>query len=280
MKDKKIEIPDEYKGVSIEQLRKRANKPFKVENVHVPTEEEKLYWQKIQKMNEEASKMTLESLINSRPKSLIPVKKPYPVEFNVAWNFFMHIYNQVLQKHNKVYKNTAEREYKLQELVKYFIGQESKLDSTKGILLFGGVGTHKTTIMQCLMEMCKAIEQKLSYSGEPFSSYKFNIIPTKTIVTEFTENKKIEVLNKYHKDVWCIDDIGAEDTHKLYGNEYNTIADIIITRYQKYQAIGLLTHGTTNIIDNQWPEKYGTRVASRMKDMFNCIAILGEDSRK
>ncbi len=40
------------------------------------------------------------------------------------------------------------------------------------------------------------------------------------------------------------------------------------------------THVTTNLSGDQIEENYGTRVRSRMREMFNMIILPGEDRRK
>lgn len=245
------------------------------------TEEQKEYNRKLAASMKAESDYSLTGLMASifgqqKQRKVIP----YPLKVEDAKRLFTAIMQRELSVNEKEFVVESINAEIFGELVKYFTGNESKLNANKGIYLYGPVGRGKTLIMQSLMVMCAAIEKKLEAAGEKYSSQKFQIINAKSIVNELAQNKKPEAMKRYYSGVWCIDDFGAEDGYKLYGNDLNVVGDIIIERYQKYQQSGLLTHATSNIMPEEWKQKYGDRVESRLHEMFNVVKLLGEDKRK
>lgn len=154
-----------------------------------------------------------------------------------------------------------------------------KFNPAKGILMCGNVGTGKTLLMKL-------------FSRNPRQC--FNIESAKNI-SETYQTDGVAALNYYcqpHKNPMndaemfyqpvaglCIDDLGAEDVKKNYGNNSNVIGDIIESRYSK-GFTGPLLHGTTNLTAVQLAEYYGPRVTSRMREVFNFIELPGTDRRK
>ena len=60
---------------------------------------------------------------------------------------------------------------------------------------------------------------------------------------------------------------------KYYGNECNTVAEILLQRYDLQIMEGTVTHATTNLNADELEELYGNRVRSRLRSMFNLIAF-------
>jgi len=77
----------------------------------------------------------------------------------------------------------------------------------------------------------------------------------------------------------CLDDLGLESTIKHYGNETNTIAEILLNRYHLFTTRGMITHATTNLNPDELENLYGNRVRSRMREMFNLISFISLDKR-
>lgn len=245
------------------------------------TEEQKEYSRKITASIEAESDFSLSGLMacafrQSKQKIIIP----YEVPIEDSKKLFIAIMERELSVNNQQFIIENANKDKLSELVKYFTGHETKLNPNKGIYLYGPVGRGKTLIMQSLMVMCSTIENKLAGAGKRYTEHRFQIRNAKSIVNELAENRKPEAMKRYYSGAWCIDDLGAEDSYKLYGNELNVVGDIIIERYQRYQQSGLLTHATSNVMPEEWRTKYGDRVESRLHEMFNVVKLLGDDKRK
>jgi energy-coupling factor transporter ATP-binding protein EcfA2 len=142
-----------------------------------------------------------------------------------------------------------------------------ELDLEKGILLTGPIGCGKTT----LMSLMRYITQ---------TAQKFIMKSCRDISFEFIEDG-FSVIHKYSKGglyqyqpkIYCFDDLGTEGSLKYYGNECNTMAEILLTRYDLFISQKLITHVTTNLNSSEIEENYGNRVRSRMREMFNLISF-------
>ena len=75
-----------------------------------------------------------------------------------------------------------------------------------------------------------------------------------------------------HK-AYCFDDLGVEHVGRYYGKDCNVMGEILISRYDIFKQKGIKTHITTNLNADELQEKYGERVRSRMREMFNLISF-------
>lgn len=139
----------------------------------------------------------------------------------------------------------------------------------KGLFLFGNIGCGKTT-------MFKLFQRNVTND--------FYVKSCREVASEYTKYG-VDTIEKYSnlKDVYphehygqkvqgvCFDDLGSETNKKNFGNEINVMEDIIQNRYDR----GLIgkTHLTSNLSADEITEAYGSRVASRMREMFNIISF-------
>ena len=149
----------------------------------------------------------------------------------------------------------------------------------KGIILAGNVGTGKTTLMKLFNA-----NQKASY----------NIISCRKMADQYADmgpemlhiySRKLNIATSidtfYQNQVGaCFDDLGTERQGKHYGDAANVMEQIILNRYDNTNAPWYYTHITTNLTADEIENYYGTRVRSRMREMFNLITLEGEDRRK
>lgn len=144
-------------------------------------------------------------------------------------------------------------------------------DLKKGLLLFGGVGIGKSTLMEFFKKnqvrsyrviSCRDIETKFSQEGEEIVKTCSYMQPVATNTDPFG-----------HQEIgFCFDDLGTEANAKHYGKEKNVMAEIILNRYDNnlsFQA----THFTTNLSANELKSNYGDRVTDRLKQMVNMISF-------
>ena len=149
--------------------------------------------------------------------------------------------------------------------------EKCQLDLKKGILLTGPIGCGKTTLMTLV-----------KYFFQPMR--RFQVKSSRDIAFEF-EKEGYKVINRYCKPpstrsypnpvlgIFCFDDLGIEQTQKHFGNECNVMAEILLSRYDLFISKGIPTHLTTNLSASEIEEKYGNRVRSRMREMFNLVAF-------
>jgi DNA replication protein DnaC len=76
--------------------------------------------------------------------------------------------------------------------------------------------------------------------------------------------------------VLAIDDLGEEAKEVMsYGNVITPLVDIIESRYDSRK----MTFFTTNLDANGIKEKYGARVADRLKQMCNIVSFTNDSYR-
>lgn len=156
------------------------------------------------------------------------------------------------------------------QLCLYFSGdQRFKGDLNKGLILFGGVGVGKTTMLRFFMRnqifsfnvvSARRIEAAFSSDGE-------------SAIARYSTNVDISLnSNPYGQQIigYCFDDIGTEANAKHFGKEKNVIAEILLNRYD-HNLPKQSTHITTNLSVAELTESYGTRVTDRIKEMMNVI---------
>lgn len=151
----------------------------------------------------------------------------------------------------------------------------------KGILLMGKVGIGKTHTM---MEISKSNRKGFGHIDQP-TMYLEDLTIRKEDVSGIgismlasKKGDKIVTLLKEH-DLY-LDDIGSEKEYvNHFGNTFNPITEIIMTRY--YNRDMYKTWATTNLLPDRLQERYGERVLSRLREMMNFIVVKGgEDLRK
>jgi predicted ATPase len=159
----------------------------------------------------------------------------------------------------------------------------------KGILLMGGVGCGKTTIMRSFMQINLRFENiRRTFNGTPqhqfnnyrsLESYQIAHAYQKSGYEILESGVYTDVLERVYlkADVLFIDDIGSEPVINHFGNTTKIIGEIINVRYDIKKAV---THCTTNLDPKSLKEHYGDRVFSRMKELFNFIHMTGTDRRK
>ncbi|SDX74981.1 DNA replication protein DnaC [Lutibacter oricola] len=169
-------------------------------------------------------------------------------------------------KNFKIYK---EDEPLLFKLCCYFIQDHLScaqfgIDTNKGLLLTGPVGCGKTSLMKLLVHLA------------PHKTY-FELIPTRSIVFNFNA-KGYDVLEKYNQTQnYCFDDLGVEPTGSHYAKECNVMGEILLSRYELFcnpePQRKVFTHITTNLNAKELEKRYGNRVRSRLRQMFNLISF-------
>lgn len=167
-------------------------------------------------------------------------------------------------KNFKIYKEDYNIVYKL---CVYAIQDEKtckklNIDPHKGILLSGPVGCGKTTLMKLLRHLTP---HKRAYK----------IIPCRNAVFSFNHLGFKTIEDYGNDDFCCFDDIGIEPIGKHFGVESNVIGEILLSRYELFSNPKKKnkTHGTTNLNANEIEDRYGNRVRSRMRELFNLIAF-------
>ena len=165
----------------------------------------------------------------------------------------------------KNFKIYSEDEAILYKLCIYFIRdietcKKLQIDSNKGILLSGPVGCGKTSLMKLL----------------PFiipHQNKHIVVPARNITFSFNKSG-FKIIEDYgNNGFYCFDDLGVETTGRHFGKDCNVMGEILLSRYDLYLKNKTRTHATTNLNAQELEERYGIRVRSRMRELFNLIAF-------
>ncbi|MGO3184182.1 MAG: ATPase [Aequorivita sp.] len=155
----------------------------------------------------------------------------------------------------------------IRKLCHYFIKDKENclkddIDPDKGILLSGPVGCGKTTLMKLLRHIAP---MQRPYEMVPCRNitFSFNHLGFKTI-EEYGNTK-----------FFCFDDLGIEPAGRFYGKDLNVMGEVLLSRYELYlqSKYKIKTHATTNLNAEELEERYGNRVRSRMRELFNLIAF-------
>lgn len=165
----------------------------------------------------------------------------------------------------------------MNELYYYVNGEVSpqlKLDPQKGILLWGDIGTGKSTVIKILGEVLR------------LKGHGYKTVNCSYLATQFSANG-LEALNDstYNEtDRGCnpvsraFDELGREPIPaKHYGNELNVIQYIFQCRYELRDKIK--TFATTNLRPQALEKLYGSYIADRVEEMFNVIELNGKSRR-
>lgn len=174
-------------------------------------------------------------------------------------------------KHFRIYEEDREILYSLSN---YFIRDKEKcqqlgLDLQKGLLLSGPVGCGKTSFMKLLPHIV------------PFER-KYEMIPSRNVVFSFNHIGFKSIEDFGNSGYYCFDDLGIEPQGRFFGQDCNVMGEVVLSRYELFQRYKIRTHGTTNLDADEIEERYGSRVRSRMRSMFNIIAFnkTSKDKRK
>lgn len=172
----------------------------------------------------------------------------------------------------KNFKIYPEDETILYKLCIYFIRdfeacKKLNIDPNKGILLSGPVGCGKTSLMKLLPHIVP-------------HQIKHIVIPARNITFSFNKSG-FKIIEDYgNNGFYCFDDLGVETTGRHFGKDCNVMGEILLSRYELYnKTMSLraqsrnLSHATTNLNAQELEERYGNRVRSRMRQMFNLISF-------
>lgn len=162
-----------------------------------------------------------------------------------------------------------ENNKKLISVLCFFVSRDKRFSDqlgynfNKGLLIRGKCGIGKTHLVKCIEK------------NEVRPILTMSMID---ITDEVRAHGEFEIEMRDNKILY-LDDMGTEEpTIKFYGSNISWFKEFIETVYLKSKGFSHLII-STNINFKGIEDKYGFRVASRMRDMFNIIDVDGEDMR-
>lgn len=162
----------------------------------------------------------------------------------------------------KIYEEDREILYKL---CLYVIQDEKAckafgIDINKGVLLSGPVGCGKTSLIRLLKYI---VPHRKPYE----------VVPTRNIVFGFNHIGYKTIEDYGNTQFFCFDDLGVEPMGRHYGKDCNVMGEILLSRHDLFLENKIKTHATTNLNAQELEERYGNRVRSRMRQLFNLVAF-------
>jgi hypothetical protein len=142
--------------------------------------------------------------------------------------------------------------------------EELNLDANKGLMVRGISGLGKTFL---------------------FELVKDNLLNPVKIISMINVAEAIKEDGFYHIErknerIIYLDDVGTEEASiNYYGTKVNWFKDFIEKYYTVKNSFKNLVI-STNLSAAEMEEKYGSRVRSRMREMFNVIDVIGKDRRR
>ncbi len=197
------------------------------------------------------------------------------------WMINEHDLFEILQEHGRKYygeKFTLWKEdyHAIRKLLIYFCGDyalasKNSIDLKKGVILSGSVGCGKTSLMQ-LVNIFAGPER--GHKVKPCREIAFEFLSEGfEIITKYSKKAFLKSGQQWTPEIYCFDDLGQEMKMKYYGNECEVMREIILSRYEMFEAFGMLTHFTTNLSEKQISMRYGKNVASRLSAMCNFMSF-------
>lgn len=187
------------------------------------------------------------------------------------------------KRFNRKFQIDSDNRELVQKLALYFTDnpefEVGGYSLNKGILIMGNVGCGKTEIMKFFQKNkkgCFALKSANDIASD-YSIYKNEIDDVySTPIQKPTHDPDVFF---QHEIGYCFDDLGTEEEKSDYGNKKNVMADVLMAIYVKGSIKRF--HITTNLMSKEEIEaKYGTRVNSRLREMFNVFSLGGSDRRK
>ena len=146
-----------------------------------------------------------------------------------------------------------------------------------GLLLYGDIGTGKTTALKSLCRVINAAciaeddKDRLDDHGREV----IVIVRAKDIVNAW-QNDQDRYKRMLRTELLAIDELGVEAIDvKTYGNSSEPIIDLLSTRYDRQKVTAV----SSNLDLKQVSERYGMRMADRFNEMFHKVAYIGPSYR-
>jgi hypothetical protein len=146
-----------------------------------------------------------------------------------------------------------------------------------GIYIAGNTGSGKSWTLEIMSAYCLIDNVQVQVGEKQLCLYWSNV-RTDTICDEYTTDGTFDRFKKI--SVVGFQDLGAEPLESMYmGNRMNVMRQILEHRGDRSDQITLITSNLP-MEHKMFIDKYGDRVASRMREMCNYFELTGQDRRK
>ena len=150
-------------------------------------------------------------------------------------------------------------------------------DIAKGIYIAGNTGTGKTWCLDIMSKYTQLLNIGIKIVGERHA-LTWGGFRADAIIADYQQTGEYYRFAK--QPIICIHDLGTESTDALYmGNRMNVLRAILEYRGDRSDQITLISSNIP-MEHKMFTDKYGDRVASRMREMCNYFELTGQDRRK
>lgn len=152
------------------------------------------------------------------------------------------------------------------------------LDPDRGLLLWGDIGTGKSTLLQIVRLFCRHVRPWVD--DMPYSFRITNVIDICAEYSDESQHGGYRAIQTYIASKrQAFDELGSETIPTgRWGNFENVMQYILQRRYDLRDSN--FTHATTNLSLQQLSQVYSPRIYDRCKEMFNFVEIRGKTFRK
>ena len=199
----------------------------------------------------------------------------------------MDAFKKVFYRAAKNFYANGNKEFQVDECNKNFLGHfcrywnqdpgfevKENISLKKGLMVFGGYGTGKTTSFKIIQDLYKRYQVK---------ELCFPAISAQEVVDRYNiAHNKEDVVQNYSKGVFLFDDLGTETVGNncyQFGKE-DIFVRILLNRYRNFESKGIKTHITTNLDLSGIEGRYGQQISDRFIRMFNLLKLEGPSRRK
>lgn len=173
----------------------------------------------------------------------------------------------------------------INNIFRYCCGMDGIYELSKGMWIWGSIGTGKSTLLQVINRFNYLLNPKTHVFENNrwfYVSGGFKIINCTTASNRYShdgmEGLEYFTYNNGNPHTIGFDELGREpNPSKYYGTEMNVMQYIFQSRYELRHECR--THVTTNMELKGITALYGTYIADRVKEMFNIVEVSGKSFR-
>lgn len=214
------------------------------------------------------------ALLSQRTHRATRARYKLPVELRNAESMLFQAYKAEMIKRSSITTPVgidSVTRAKISRIANWLTG-----DFKTGIILYGTVGSGKTTMANAICEVISIVHDS------PYTSQSKSVrrISANKII-ELKLAKSDDADEQFERLKSCemlfVDDIGTEQASvKSWGNESTPIVDLLCHRYDRQ----LFTILTSNLDNDGLRAMYGERVADRINEMFDKLSYTENSYRK
>jgi DNA replication protein DnaC len=210
----------------------------------------------------------LKSQIIGQRTTREPVRLPTSTNEAIEW--IEAAVQAEIELRRRTYEDVPELHEHIKKIAELFTSPTYKF----GIMLCGGVGNGKSTMMKALQSLLIQLDIRITHNTS-FETLGMKIISAKELGRQIRVDPK-NSLRYQELTMLGIDDLGEEEATMMdYGNRVTPVIDLLSYRYDQM----LFTMVTTNLTPKQIRSTYGDRIADRFNEMMRVIIFTNPSYR-